>query len=201
MRHSLIAALKREFPSHYFGSASPQDMARIYASARLVFNRSVRNDVNMRFFEAAGAGAILVTDAILANGVDVLFDEGIHYFVYRDKASLLDLVRANLADPERCEVMGRAARQRVLDRHTYRHRADSLLETVGQSAKLEGPRPEDYFPVFLALNLLGATLSAAGQAMFASSGGVYRRVMGGALALVLFGLSGLVRLIERLRGR
>ena len=48
-RHALLASLRREFPSTRFGPATPQEMGWIYASAKLVFNKSVRNDVNMRF--------------------------------------------------------------------------------------------------------------------------------------------------------
>lgn len=200
-RHALLAALRREFPAHYFGPASPQEMGRLYASARIVFNRSVNNDVNMRFFEAAGAGAVLVTDPVIGNGVEALFDEGAHYLVYRDEASLLALVRALLADPARCEAMGQAARQRVLERHTYRHRADSLMEVVQQSARLTPPRPADYFPALLSLNLLGAALTYAGRAMTVTPGGAYRKVMGLAAAAVLYGLAGVLNLIERIRDR
>jgi hypothetical protein len=199
LRHALISVLRREFPSSYFGPASPQDMARIYASARIVFNRSVNNDVNMRFFEAAGAGAVLVTDPIIDNGVEALFDEDVHYSVYRDEASLLEVVQTLLADPARCEAIGRAARQRVLERHTYRHRADALLAEVALSVKVARPGPEGYFAAFLALDMLGAALDATARAMAATSGGTYRKIAGGAAAAVLRGLSELLDLVERMR--
>lgn len=201
VRHALLSALMPAFPSHYFGPATPQDMARIYASARLVFNRSVRNDVNMRFFEAAGAGAVLLTDPVEDNGVDELFDEGVHYLVYRDEASLLEAARTLLAAPQRCQAMGQAARQKVLDCHTYRHRALHVLDVVQASAKLAGPSAEDYFSAFLALNLLSAAFAALGQALPATSGGAYRRVSGAVLAAMMQGVSGMLRMIERMRGR
>jgi len=199
LRHALISVLRREFPSSYFGPASPQDMGRIYASARIVFNRSVNNDVNMRFFEAAGAGAVLVTDPIIDNGVEVLFEEGVHYAVYHDEASLLEVVQTLLADPARYEAMGKAARQRVLERHTYRHRADALLAEVALSAKVARPGPEGYFAAFLALDMLGGALDAAAQAMVATSSGTYRKLAGGAAAALLSGLGGVLNLVDRMR--
>ena len=96
VRHALLGALRREFSSTRFGTAAPKEMGRIYASARLVFNKSVNNDVNMRFFEAAGAGAVLVTDPIVNNGLEELFEEGVHYLSYRDEASLIRAVRSLL---------------------------------------------------------------------------------------------------------
>lgn len=198
-RHALIAALRREFASHYFGPASPSEMGRLYASARLVFNRSVNNDVNMRFFEAAGAGAVLVTDPISDNGVEVLFDEGKHYVVYRDEVSLLQMVRSLLADPERCEAIGWAARQRVLERHTYRHRVDALLDETTRAIKLANPQSMDYFPVFLRLDMLGAAMGAAASAVAAESGGRYRKIFGAVAAVVLNGLASVLNLLEKMR--
>jgi hypothetical protein len=199
LRHALISVLRREFPSSYFGPASPQDMGRIYASAWIVFNRSVNNDVNMRFFEAAGAGAVLVTNHIIDNGVEALFEEDVHYAVYRDEASLLDVVQTLLADPARCEAMGRAARERVLERHTYRHRADALLAELALSVKVARPGQEGYFAAFLALDMLGVALDAAARAMAATSGGKYRKIAGGAAAAVLRGLGCVLDLVERIR--
>ena len=197
-RHRLLEALRPRFPSHYFGTATPAEMVRIYSGARLVFNRSVNNDVNMRFFEATGAGAALVTDPIIENGVEELFEENVHYFVYRDEASLLSVIEDLLADPARCEAVGRAARQRVLERHTYRHRVSSLLKVLGQSSKMEQPMPEDYFAAFITLDLLGSALGAAASSFTNKSGGNYSKFAGGAIAIVLRTMGGALGLIERI---
>ena len=200
-RHLLLAALQREFSSTRFGPATPQEMGSIYASARIVFNRSVNNDVNMRFFEAAGAGTVLVTDSVIDNGVETLFEEGKHYMVYHDEATLLKVVRDLLSDPARCATMGESARLHVLECHTYDQRAVSLLNAAEQSTKLPIPRQEDCFAAYLSLNLLSGALRAAGRAMFFSSGGAYRKVMGGAAALMLYSLAGVLGMIEWARAR
>ncbi len=119
--------------------------------------------------------------------------------VYRDEASLLDVVQTLLADPARCEAMGRAARERVLERHTYRHRADALLAELALSVKVARPGQEGYFAAFLALDMLGVALDAAARAMAATSGGKYRKIAGGAAAAVLRGLGCVLDLVERIR--
>ncbi len=43
-------------------------MAQTYSAARLAFNRSIKNDVNMRVFEAVACGSLLVTNDLAANG-------------------------------------------------------------------------------------------------------------------------------------
>jgi spore maturation protein CgeB len=48
-----------------------------------------------------------------------------------DAAEAVVAYRDLLDDPGQAEEMGRRARERVLDEHTYRHRARQLLELVG----------------------------------------------------------------------
>jgi hypothetical protein len=200
-RHALLSSLRRVFPSHFFNSASPMEMQQIYAKSRIVFNKSVRNDVNMRFFEAAGAGAVLVTDPVFGNGLEELFDEGAHYLVYEDEKSLLRLVGALLSDPDRCQAIGAAARQRALDRHTYAHRVQEIIALTGAEQKRSKPTPEEYFSVYLSLNLLSAALQSVGQAFKSHSGGSYRKILGEALGRFFFAISVILRWVERLRVR
>lgn len=198
-RHALIDAMRREFPLTYFGQATPKRMGVLYASAHVVFNKSVKNDVNMRFFEATGAGAVLVTDPIVANGIEDLFEENNHYIVYRDEASLLKIVRCLLADPDRCAAIGARARQLVLERHTYRHRADAMLQSVANSTQVAVPRHEDYFAACLSLNLLSGALDAAANSFKSSTAGLYRRYLGKFMFAILKSLALALSLIERVR--
>ncbi|MFL5575001.1 MAG: glycosyltransferase [Gemmatimonadaceae bacterium] len=78
-----------------------------------------------RVFEAAGAGACLITDAW--EGIDHFFDPGQELLVARDGAEVAEHVRA--LTPERARDVGDAAYRRVLAEHTYAHRA-LLVERV-----------------------------------------------------------------------
>jgi hypothetical protein len=200
VRHALLAAIRKEFPKVFLGMADPQEMGRIYAQSKIVFNKSVNNDVNMRYFEAAGAGAVLLTDPARDNGVEELFTVGAHYLEYRDEQTLLAQIRDLLQDPERCHRIADAARRHVLAHHTYRCRAARLLELAQQSNKLSPPRPEDGFPVFLALNLLDAAVACAGRALALSSGGMFGRVVGRSTALLLAGLAVVLGVLDKMRG-
>lgn len=199
VRHTLLAAIRKEIPLVFMGTASPQDLGRIYAQAKLVFNKSVNNDVNMRYFEAMGAGAVLLTDPALNNGVDELFRLDEHYVEYRDQQTLLSLIRSLLEDTERCQRVSYAARLHVLANHTYQHRAAQLLETVRQSQKLPSPRLEDYFPALISLRLLDEALRSVGRAVSSTSGGGYRRVVGQVANNVMIAFAEGISLIERLR--
>jgi spore maturation protein CgeB len=82
-----------------------------------------------RVFEAAGAGACLITDAW--EGVELFLEPGEEVLVAREGAEVAELLRA--LTPERARRIGAAARQRVLCEHTYAQRAvevERLLEVI-----------------------------------------------------------------------
>jgi len=81
-----------------------------------------------RVFEAAGAGACLITDDWL--GIDLFLKPGEEVLVARDGADVADIV-AGLA-PERAAAIGAQARQRVLGEHTYARRAEQVDELIAE---------------------------------------------------------------------
>lgn len=72
-----------------------------------------------RVFEAAGAGACLITDCW--EGIPLFLSPGEEVLVARDGKDVVDIL-AGLT-PERARRIGEAARKRVLGEHTYAHRA------------------------------------------------------------------------------
>ena len=199
VRHALLVAVRNVFPKVFLGTASPQEMGRIYAQSKIVFNKSINNDVNMRYFEAMGAGALLLTDRAIDNGVEELFTVGVHYLEYQDEQTLLTQIQELLSNPERCRRIADTARRNVLENHTYKHRAEQLLNFVQQSCKHSVPRPEDGFPVFIAMNLLDAAVACAGRALATSSGSVFDKLIGRVAGLMLAGLAVVIGILEKLR--
>ena len=85
-----------------------------------------------RVFEAAGAGACLITDAWV--GLDQFLTENEEVLVARDGAEVADHV-ARLT-PTRAKAIGAAARTRILRDHTYARRGqevDRLLRTMREA--------------------------------------------------------------------
>ena len=75
-----------------------------------------------RVFEAAGAGACLITD--WWEGIDLFLAPGTEILVARDGRDVAEIV-ATLS-PERARAIGTAALARVLREHTYAHRAEAV---------------------------------------------------------------------------
>lgn len=107
------------------GHVSTADHNRLNSSALAVLNvardsmAAVGWSPATRVFEAAGAGACVLTDAW--EGIEDFFEPGSEILVARDG----DEVAATLAElgPERSAAVGRAALRRALADHTYARRA------------------------------------------------------------------------------
>src|SRR6266478_5323073 len=91
-REELLRLIQEKFPKTFVGRRFFSEMARTYSESRIVFNRSLRNDVNMRVFEALASGSLLLTNDLRDNGQDELFRDGVHLATYRDAPELLDKI-------------------------------------------------------------------------------------------------------------
>ncbi|HEY8564623.1 MAG TPA: glycosyltransferase [Beijerinckiaceae bacterium] len=117
-----------------------RDVGHVYTRDHNAFNTSPLAVLNIardsmaatgyspatRVFEAAGAGACLITDAWV--GLEMFLKEGEEVLVARDGQDVADHVEA--LDPERAQRIGEAARARILKEHTYSRRGaevDALL--------------------------------------------------------------------------
>lgn len=108
---------------------TPAEMGRVYSGAKIVFNKSIGGDVNMRVFEAIAAGALLVTDRI-DNGLTDLFVEDTHYVAYGSVEEAKTKIAHYLAyDGERAAIAAEG-QAHLLAHHTYRHRLETMLAAV-----------------------------------------------------------------------
>jgi spore maturation protein CgeB len=80
-----------------------------------------------RVFEAAGAGACIVTDAW--EGLELFLEPGVEVIPAKDGAEVADAL-ARLT-PARAREIGAAARARVLAEHTYDRRAERVEDALG----------------------------------------------------------------------
>ncbi|MCA6119201.1 glycosyltransferase [Bradyrhizobium sp. WSM 1738] len=82
-----------------------------------------------RIFEAAAAGACIITDAW--DGIDDFLEPGTEILVAgnsRDVVELLEGLR-----PEQAKRIGEAARRRILDQHTYTRRAQQVMKVLNRA--------------------------------------------------------------------
>jgi len=118
-----------------------EEMALAFARGRIVFNRSLAGDLNMRVFEALATGSFLLTDRLPPeSGFGELFTDRMHLVCYEED-DLEALARHYLDHPEERVAIARQGRAHVLRSHTYRHRVARLLGSVLGESWSEPARP------------------------------------------------------------
>lgn len=133
-REQLLALLQEHYPRSFLGPADYRQLGEIYSAAKIVFNCSLRDDINMRVFEGLCSGSLVITNDLAENGQNDLFTPGEHLVTYRSPGELLEKTAYYLAHDAERQRIARAGWERVLGQHTYLHRMQQLLRTVEQSA-------------------------------------------------------------------
>ena len=129
--------------------ANVQYLGHLYTRDHNAFNSTPRAVLNIsresmarygyspatRVFEAAGAGACIITDSW--QGLELFLEPGREVLVARHGRETAAHVRE--LTPARARVLGQAARRRVLAEHTYAHRARDV-ETVIETGSVRTAR-------------------------------------------------------------
>jgi spore maturation protein CgeB len=84
-----------------------------------------------RVFEAAGAGACLITDSW--KGIETFFEPGKEILV-ANSGEEVEMILAGLTS-EKAKKIGDAAYKKVLSAHTYEHRAELLESVISEKLK------------------------------------------------------------------
>ena len=119
-------------PIYVRGEQVPNDVLnRYYASAKIVLNdhwadMRAHGFLSNRLYDALASGAFIVSDDAL--GLAEEFDGAVA--TYTDRDDLRRLIDEYLADPDARRRLADKGRAIVLERHTFRQRADRILEAV-----------------------------------------------------------------------
>lgn len=118
---------------NYIGHVYTRDHNALNCSPKAVLNISRDSMASYGFspatrvFEAAGAAACIITDYWI--GIDFFFEPGKEILVARSGEEVKEIL-SSLTE-EKARAIGEAAYKKVLDKHTYTHRAaelDALLK-------------------------------------------------------------------------
>ncbi|TML67532.1 MAG: hypothetical protein E6G13_11745 [Actinobacteria bacterium] len=121
------ARLVGDVPFNVFSQAISRGRINLNITRRS--HATVYASSTCRPFELAAAGAAIVSNP--HEGIERWFEPESELRVVDTAEEALEAYRELLADPAAAEGMGRRARERVLDEHTYAHRARQILELLG----------------------------------------------------------------------
>jgi len=110
-----------------------QEAAIRYLRGRTGFNISIKNDLNMRFFEVMSYGTCLVTNRDVIGWKELGFEEGVHFVGYEGEDEAVGAVQWCLDNPMQRELIARTGHRKVRAEHTYAHRLARICEDMSRS--------------------------------------------------------------------
>ena len=136
-RKFLLQALRERYPDTMIGQAPHTAMSRLYSSAKIGFNYSIANEVNMRVFEVLATRTCLVTNALPPSELAELgLVDGQHLAMFQRPEELLPTIDRLLGDGALRERIAQAGYNAVRNRHTYVHRVREILQIASQRGLL-----------------------------------------------------------------
>lgn len=135
-RVDALDRLFKEFPNFYYGSRHPgypeknlfEDAAKKFSMSKIVFNISIKDDINLRCFETLSTGSFLLTNWIPTLGD--LFEDGKHLVTYKTLDEMVEKTRYFLEHDSEREAIAKAGHDEFISKHTFKHRVEKVLDTI-----------------------------------------------------------------------
>lgn len=129
-----VGALPRDswIRRRFKGNAWGLEMYQILHQSKITLNHHIGvagcYANNMRLFEAAGAGSLLITD--WKTNLDEIVRIGCEVLAYRTSDECVEMIEYYLKHEAERELIARAGQAKVLRQHTYAQRMKELIEIV-----------------------------------------------------------------------
>lgn len=118
-------------PSYYKGLASGEKVLKIYLSSKIVLNihdPEAREGVNTRTFDILACGASELVD--YKKSLESHFKLGEEIASFKNDKELIECINYYLKDINLLKKISDKGRQRVLNEHTWVHRANRAINTL-----------------------------------------------------------------------
>lgn len=103
-----------------------EDTAKKFSMSKVILNDSIKNDLNMRTFEAMACKQLLLTQDNPA--LRELFFDNVHLRTFKTIDEAVEIAKEMLADDTRRNLIAQTGYDEILDKHTYRKRAEEILK-------------------------------------------------------------------------
>lgn len=132
-RVEALDRLFREFPNFFYGQKLFNEAAKKYAESKIVFNISMKNELNMRTFEVMGSKSLLLTDRCAT--IEELFQDGKHLVLYDSMEEMVKKARYYIEHDDEREAIAQAGYEEVMKKHTIDHRVSVMLDKINELVK------------------------------------------------------------------
>jgi len=129
-RVEYLDKLFKAFPNSWLSvNVFFEEMALRFIKAKLGFNISIKDDLNMRVFEVLSTGTALLSNRNV-NGLDEFFEDGVDYFGFEGKEEMVQVAKYALEHDVIRKQVADSGFKKVRASHTYKHRMKRILEVM-----------------------------------------------------------------------
>jgi len=108
-----------------------EEMASLYAQSKIGFNISIRDDLNMRFFEIPSTGTAMLSNTDVVGWEELGFIEGEDFFGYTSMEEAIETAAYVLGNDGLRKEVALNGVKKVRAGHTYYHRMAQMLNVIG----------------------------------------------------------------------
>lgn len=126
-RIDALDRLFKEFPNFYYGQRLFEEAAEKFCQSKIVFNISIKGDLNMRAFECMSTKSFLLTSR--NEEIERVFQDKVHCVMYDSLDDMVEKAKYYIAHDEEREKIAEAGFNEVRAKHTFLHRAKQVLDT------------------------------------------------------------------------
>ncbi|SHN71023.1 glycosyltransferase [Desulfovibrio litoralis] len=135
---------------NFIEEISYRDMLKLYSNTKLVPNESLGYELNLRIFESAGAGAVVLAQNI-GEDQDAVFEPQKECVIWHDIIELFDLTKYYLKNESLAKKISEAGYARVQKEHLIEQRLNTLLYFMKNITQNTRNKVEDRKNLWLSL--------------------------------------------------
>jgi hypothetical protein len=117
-------------------AANGEALNELQNRSKICINNSAQISFHMRAVEIMASGAFMLSLRIALDEdimpITQLFSEDTEVIMFNDEQQLVEQVKYYLGQPERCQIVARAAMLKLKEKHSYQHRAQQILDDIEQ---------------------------------------------------------------------
>ena len=115
-----------------------EDMAVPYIRARVGLNISIKDDLNMRFFELPCTGTAMLANRDVYGWEELGFEDGKHFIGFEGMDEMVEQTQRALDDPAWREEIAKEGHDFVRASHQYTHRMSVILNDFNIAIPAQG---------------------------------------------------------------
>lgn len=137
-RKFYLQELNERYANSFIGKAPYTQMAELYSQAKIGFHyiectSPLKDHVSMRVYEILASGAMVMANALEPGAFEAVgLRDRQELVVYHSPQELLELIDYYLVHDAQRQQIAEAGRRCALERHTYRHRVEQILDILNK---------------------------------------------------------------------